>query len=111
MIRHDPTVEASPHSEPALLKPGVTLQEEELILCKTEKGDQAWSLAEVHKVYPEEIEVVYYTTPRQQLEDYNWYERRQRHSKGTLSQEPTTQIVDREAANERVRGLNPSYRD
>ena len=64
VIRHDPTATASPHIEPALLKPGVTLQEEELILCKTEKGDQAWSLAEVHKVYPEEIEVIYYTTPR-----------------------------------------------
>ncbi len=50
VIRHDPTVAASPHAEPALLKPGVTLQEEELILCKTEKGDQAWSLAEVHKI-------------------------------------------------------------
>ncbi len=39
VIRHDPTAAASPHIEPALLKPGVTLQEEELILCKTQKGD------------------------------------------------------------------------
>jgi hypothetical protein len=84
VIRHDPTVAASPHAEPALLKPGVTLQEEELILCKTEKGDQAWSLAEVHKIYPEEIEVIYYTTPRQQLEEYNSATPEQR--QGHLSQ-------------------------
>ena len=84
VIRHDPTATASPHIEPALLKPGVTLQEEELILCKTEKGDQAWSLAEVHKVYPEEIEVIYYTTPRQQLENYNSATPEQR--QGHLSQ-------------------------
>jgi len=81
VIHYDPTAVTSPHIEPALLKPGVTLQEEELILCKTEKGDQAWSLAEVHKVYPEEIEVTYYTTPRQQLDDYKSAtpEQRQRH--------------------------------
>ena len=50
--------------------PGVTLREEELILCKTNKGDKAWSLAEVHKVYPDEVEVIYYTTPRKQLDNY-----------------------------------------
>ncbi len=50
---------------------GVILREEKLILCKTDKGDKAWSLAEVHKVYyPDEIEVIYYTTPRKQLDDY-----------------------------------------
>ncbi len=48
----------------------VILREEELILCKTDKGDQAWSLAEVYKIYPDEIEVIYYTTPRKQLDDY-----------------------------------------
>ncbi len=84
MIRHNPTVAASPHAEPALLKPGFTLQEEELILCKTEKGNQTWSLAEVHKIYPEEIEVIYYTTPWQQLEEYNSATPEQR--QGHLSQ-------------------------
>jgi hypothetical protein len=68
--RHDPTAETTFHQEPALLKPGVKLREEELILCKTETADKAWYLAEVHKIYPEEIEVVYYTTPRQPLDDY-----------------------------------------
>ena len=51
--RHDPTAETPLRVKPALFKPGVILREEELILCKTDKGDKAWSLAEVHKVYPE----------------------------------------------------------
>jgi hypothetical protein len=67
---HDPTAETPVQSKPALFKPGVTLREEELILCKTNKGDKAWSLAEVHKVYPDEVEVIYYTTPRKQLDNY-----------------------------------------
>ncbi len=68
--RHDPTAETPLIVKPALFKPGVVLREEELILCKTDKGDKAWSLAEVHKIYPDEIEVIYYTTPRKQLDDY-----------------------------------------
>ena len=68
--RHDPTAETPLQIKPALFKPGVILREEELILCKTDKGDKAWSLAEVHKIYPDEIEVIYYTTSRKQLNDY-----------------------------------------
>jgi hypothetical protein len=68
--RHDPTAETPLIVKPALFKPGVTLREEELILCKTDRADKAWSLAEVHKIYPDEIEVIYYTTPRKQLDDY-----------------------------------------
>ncbi len=36
----------------------------------TVKGDKAWYLVEVHKIYPEEIEVIYYTTPREHLDGY-----------------------------------------
>jgi hypothetical protein len=68
--RHDPTAETPLIVKPALFKPGVILREEELILCKTDRADKAWSLAEVHKIYPDEIEVIYYTTPRKQLNDY-----------------------------------------
>jgi hypothetical protein len=68
--RHDPTAETPLIVKPALFKPGVILREEELILCKTDRADKAWSLAEVHKIYPDEIEVIYYTTPRKQLDDY-----------------------------------------
>jgi hypothetical protein len=67
---HDPTAETPVQAKPALFKPGVTLREEELILCKTDKGDKTWSLAEVHKIYPDEIEVIYYTTPHKQLDKY-----------------------------------------
>jgi hypothetical protein len=67
---HDPTAETPLQAKPALFKPGVILREEELILCKTDKGDKTWSLAEVHKVYPDEVEVIYYTTPRKQLDNY-----------------------------------------
>ncbi len=38
----------------------------------------------VHKIYPEEIEVIYYTTPRQQLDDYKSATPEQR--QGYLSQ-------------------------
>jgi hypothetical protein len=70
VTRHDPTASTSLQSEPALLKPGAKLQEEELALCKTDKGDKAWYLVEVHKIYPDEIEVIYYTTPREHLDGY-----------------------------------------
>ncbi len=60
--RHDPTAVTPLQVRPALFKPGVILREEELILCKTDKGDKAWSLAEMDKVYPDEVEVIYYTT-------------------------------------------------
>jgi hypothetical protein len=68
--RHDPTAETPVQSIPSLFKPGTTLREEELILCKTDKGDKTWSLAEVHKIYPYEVEVIYYTTPHKHLDKY-----------------------------------------
>jgi hypothetical protein len=79
--RHDPTAETPIHPKPTLFKSGDTLREEELILCKTDKGDTAWSLAEVHKIYPDEIEVIYYATPREQLDEYETatHEQRQEH--------------------------------
>ncbi len=76
--RHDPTAETPLQVKPSLFKPGVTLREKELILCKTDKGDKSWSLAEVHKIYPDEVEVIYYTIPRKQLDDYETDERQKR---------------------------------
>jgi hypothetical protein len=70
VTRHDPTASTFLQSEQALLKPGAKLQEEELAICKTDKGDKAWYLVEVHKIYPGEIEVNYYTTPREHLDGY-----------------------------------------
>jgi hypothetical protein len=37
---------------------------------QTDKDDKAWYLAEVYKIYHDEIEVIYYTTPREQLDEY-----------------------------------------
>jgi hypothetical protein len=54
-------------SEPALLKPGAKLQEEELAIRKTDKGDKAWYLVEVHKIYPDEIEVNNWTVTKPPL--------------------------------------------
>jgi hypothetical protein len=48
------------------------------LLCKTDKDDKTWSLAEVHKIYPDEIEVIYYTTPREQLDEYETATHKQR---------------------------------
>jgi hypothetical protein len=45
-------------------------QEEELAICKTDKGDKAWYLVEAHKIYPDVIEVIYYTTPCEHLDGY-----------------------------------------
>ncbi len=39
--RHDPTAETPLQAKPALFKPGGILREEELIPCKTDKGDKA----------------------------------------------------------------------
>jgi hypothetical protein len=48
---------ARPFNPNQHLKPGTKLQEEELAICKTDKGDKAWYLVEVlHKIYPDEIE-------------------------------------------------------
>jgi hypothetical protein len=53
------------HAKPSLYDPSYKLQEETLIICKTEHTDTEWCLlvAEVHKIYPDEIELIYYTTP------------------------------------------------
>jgi hypothetical protein len=44
---------------PFMLINGRILVEEDLILCKTEKDDTSWCLAEVSKIFPDEVEVAY----------------------------------------------------
>jgi hypothetical protein len=46
------------------------IREEDLILCKTEITDTEWYLAEINKIYSDEIEVVYFTTPAKAAENY-----------------------------------------
>ncbi len=56
--------------KPSIHVRGKLLAEEDLILCKTDKDDTSWYLAEVTKIFPDEIEVAYYTTPKPLMEGY-----------------------------------------
>ncbi len=49
-----------------------------LILCKTQKEDKGWFLAEIDKIYSDEIEVTYYATPRPSLDNYETSSKEQR---------------------------------
>ena len=57
-------------NKPQLYTKGETLHEESLIICLTEATDTEWCLAEVSKIYTDEIELIYYTTPASQAQDY-----------------------------------------
>ena len=65
-------------TKPKLYYKDYKLHEDSLIICKTEITDTEWCLAEVHRVYPEEVEITYYTTPIAQLENYNTANKEQR---------------------------------
>jgi hypothetical protein len=68
---HDPTNETPLLVKPAFYNKQKPLQEEDIILCKTEKEDTSWFLAEVNRIFPDEVEVVYYTTPKPLMEGYS----------------------------------------
>jgi hypothetical protein len=57
-------------SKPKLHTNSAELREEELIICKTDLTDTEWYLAEINKIYADEIEVIYYTTPIKAIENY-----------------------------------------
>ena len=57
---HDPTITPPNQVKPSIHVRGKLLAEEDLILCKTDKEDTSWYLAEVTKIFPDEIEVAYY---------------------------------------------------
>jgi transposase InsO family protein len=57
-------------AKPKLHVNGDEIREEDLILCKTELTDTEWYLAEINKIYSDEIEVVYFTTPAKSAENY-----------------------------------------
>jgi hypothetical protein len=67
---YDPTMEGLAKTNAKAYDKGDPLFEGDLILCKTDKQDKAWYLAEIDKIYPDEIEVTYYSTPRPNLENY-----------------------------------------
>jgi len=57
-------------TKPKLHTIGAKIREEDLILCKTELTDTEWYLAEIDKIYANEIEVIYYTTPANTAENF-----------------------------------------
>jgi hypothetical protein len=57
-------------TKPKLHVNGDEIREEDLILCKTELTDTEWYLAEINKIYSDEIEVVYFATPAKSAENY-----------------------------------------
>ncbi len=69
---HDPTTVTPNLAKPAFhaRKQPLPLREEDIILCKTEKDDTFWCLAEVNRIFPDEVEVIYYTTPKPLMEGY-----------------------------------------
>ena len=56
--------------KPQLYTKGETLHEDKLIICRTDTTDTEWCLAEVGKIYTDEIELTYYTTPAPQAQNY-----------------------------------------
>jgi hypothetical protein len=75
---YDPTTEGLARSSAKAYSKSDPLQEGILILCKTEKNDKGWYLAEIDKIYPDEIEVTYFSTPRPSLENYETSSKDQR---------------------------------
>ncbi len=57
-------------AKPKLHINGAELHEEDLILCKTDLTDTEWYLAEINKIYSDEIEIIYFTTPMKVVEKY-----------------------------------------
>jgi hypothetical protein len=66
----DPTKSQQETIKPQLYAKGETLHEDKLIICRTDKTDTEWCLAEVSKIYTDEIELTYYTTPAPQAHNY-----------------------------------------
>ncbi len=58
-------------TKPKLHTSGAELHEEDLILCKTDLTDTEWYLAEINKIYSDEIEIIYFTTPIKVVEKFH----------------------------------------
>ena len=57
-------------AKPKLHTNGAELHEEDLILCKTDLTDIEWYLTEINKIYSDEVEIIYFTTPTKVVENY-----------------------------------------
>ncbi len=67
---HDPTNNAPLLAKPAFYNKQSPLREGDIILCKTEREDASWFLAEVNRIFPDEVEVVNFTTSKPLMEGY-----------------------------------------
>ena len=56
-------------AKPKLHTNGAELHEEDLILCKTNLTDIEWYLTEINKIYSDEVEIIYFTTPTMVVEN------------------------------------------
>ena len=56
-------------AKPKLHTNGGELHEEDLILCKTDLTDTEWYLTEIDKIYSDEVEIIYFTTPNKVVEN------------------------------------------
>ena len=57
-------------AKPKLHINGAELHEEDLILCKTDLMDTKWYLTEINKIYSDEVEIIFFTTPIKVVENY-----------------------------------------
>ena len=56
-------------AKPKLHTNGAELHEEDLILYKTDLTDTEWYLTEIDKIYSDEVEIIYFTTPNKVVEN------------------------------------------
>lgn len=56
-------------AKPKLHTNGAELHEEDLILYKTDLTDIEWYLTEINKIYSNEVEIIYFTTPNKVVEN------------------------------------------
>ena len=56
-------------AKPKLHTNGAELHEEDLILYKTDLTDTEWYLTEIDKIYSNEVEIIYFTTPNKVVEN------------------------------------------
>ena len=57
-------------AKPKLHTNGAELHEEDLILCKTDLTDTEWYLAEINKIYSDEVEIIFLITSIKVVENY-----------------------------------------
>ena len=57
-------------AKPKLHTNGAELHEEDRILCKTDLTDIEWYLTEINKIYSDEVEIIFFTTPIKVVKNY-----------------------------------------